>query len=102
MLVGQVKRKLIKGRVRAQRSSDNETANLCSRAVHATHELSKLMIECYATRVAADYNPAIRIDFSDAYDFKLNLVRVKDAADWPGKARAFSLTILAAWRQVDD
>lgn len=102
MLRGAVKKELLKGRERAQRASDNDTAELCSRAIYATHELSKMMTEGYATRVAADYHPEVKIDFSDAYDFTLNCVRVKDAADWPGKARAFLRTINSAWRQVND
>lgn len=102
VLVGAVKKALLKGRERAQRASDHDTAELCSRAVHAAHELSRMMTKGYATRVAADYNPEIKIDFTDAYDFTLNLVRVKDAADWPSKARIFLRTIFAAWKQVND
>jgi hypothetical protein len=97
-----VKKALLKGRDKAQRASDRETVELCSRAVYATHELSKMMTEGYATRVTADYYPEVKIDFTDAYDFTLNLVRVKDAADWPSRARVFLRTISAAWKQVND
>ncbi len=102
VLVGAVKKALLKGRERAQRASDHDTAELCSRAVHAAHELSKMMTEGYATRVTADYYPEMKIDFSDAYDFTLNFVRVKDAAAWPSKARVLLRTISTAWRQVND
>lgn len=102
VLVGAVKKALIKGRDRAQRASDPETAELCSRAVHATHLLSEMMTNGYATRVAADYHPEVKIDFADAYNFTLNFVRVKDAADWPGKARLMLRTITVAWRQVHE
>jgi len=102
MLTGPVKKALVKGRERAQRASDFETADLCSRAVNAIHILAEMMTDGYATRVAADYYPEVKIDFEDAYNFKLNLVRVKDAAEWPIKARGLLRTINAAWRQVHD
>lgn len=102
LLMGAVKKVLQNGRERAKRASDKDTVELCSRAIHAVHELSKMMTEGYASRVAADYNPEVKIDFSDAYDFTLNFVRVKEAAGWPNKARAFLQTINSAWRQVDD
>jgi hypothetical protein len=102
LLMGAVKKVLQNGRERAKRASDDDTVELCSRAIHAAHELSKMMTEGYASRVAADYNPEVKIDFSDAYDFTLNFVRVKEAAGWPNKARAFLRTINSAWRQVND
>lgn len=102
VLVGAVKKALAKGRERAQRASDSDTVELCNRAVSATHVLSEMMTNGYATRVAADYHPEVKIDFADAFDFTLNFVRVKEAADWPNKARMLLKSITFAWRQVHD
>lgn len=102
ILKGPVNKELAKGRDRAKRASDPNTSALCSRAMHAARVLSELMNSGYATRVAADYFPEVRIDFADSYDFTLNSVRVKEAAEWPNKARLLLHTITSAWRQVHD
>lgn len=99
---GPLHKVLSKGREQAKRESDPSTADLCSRAMNATHLLAALMTSGYATRVAADYDPEILIDFTDVFDFALNAVRVKEASDWPGKARAYLYTISSAWKQVHD
>lgn len=102
ILAGPVNKAIAKGRDRAKKVSDANTSVLCSRAMHATLVLSDLMKNGYATRVAADYFPEVRIDFADVYDFTLNSVRVKEAAEWPKKARILLHTITSAWRQVHD
>lgn len=100
VLEGAVKKELVKGRERALRADDPGTAELCSRAVRATILLSQLMTKGYASRVTADYNPEVKIDFADIYNFELNYVAVKAAALWPSEARMLLRTIDSAWRQV--
>ena len=102
VLRGAVKKEIQAGRSKAQKASDQDTVLVCNKAVAATEELAELMEKGYATRVTADYNPQIRIDFSDRHDFELNTVHVKRASEWPDKAQGLIKTISVAWRQLRD
>jgi len=101
VLRGTVRKELNKGRIRAQKTTDQETISACNRAVAATDALAEIMEEGYATRVAADYRPDLRIDFSDKHDFELNTIHVNRASEWPDRARGLITTITTAWKQID-
>lgn len=100
VLRGKVNRELTAGRSRALKTNDHDTVAACSRAVTAANQLADLMEAAYATRVAADYQPEIKIDFSNLYDFELNTVHVKRASEWPDKAGGLIRTITLAWKQL--
>jgi hypothetical protein len=101
LLRGTIKTELSNGRKKAVKAEDAETIEMCSRAINAVMELANLMEEGYATRVTADYTPGILIDFSTLHNFKLNTIFVKQAANWPAKARLLCTTIAVAWNQTN-
>lgn len=101
LLRGRIVAKLRQGGASARRLNDRRLDQLCKKAVHAASELSVLMEKGLATRVIADYHPEIPVDFSGSSRFELNSVDITEAHSWPSKARTFSETIQAAWKQIN-
>ena len=102
LLKGTVAERLKRAGKKTQRIGDSEGNILCRKAVSAAQGLSALMIEGYASRVVADYNPAILIVASGTDRFTLNNVSINSAHGWPTKTRQFTPIILRAWRLVDE
>ena len=102
LLTGQVMAKIKMQRARAARVRDNEAVEICNRAVASANELATLMRDAYAVRVTADYRPDIAVEPDDRGRFRLNLVPVTTAHEWPARAREFGRRITRAWRLVDD
>jgi len=102
LLTGQVLERIKRQRIRAARIGDSDAVNICLRAVASAHELATLMTEAYAVRVTADYEPGIPIVADDRGRFRLNLVLVTTAHDWPDRAREHGQRIKRAWSLTDD
>lgn len=95
-----VKNQLAKGAGKARRADDSALVSICSRAKSAAFELADLLEEGYTTRVVADYNPDIPVSFDGRSNFALNNISVEHAQTWPHRARAFTRSIVNAWRQI--
>ena len=100
-LRGAVRKKLQNGRSKAQRVGDHDLAATCARALSAATEIADLMEAASATRVVADYNPQIPVDFTGGR-FSLNNVRITDAHEWPKKADVWSSIIEKTWIQLGE
>jgi hypothetical protein len=98
LLSGAVADKISKVRRRAQKLGDAEATALCSKAIHAIHELSGLMKLGYSVRIVSDYRPDIRISESGIERFKIEYTDITTAHEWPHKSKQYSDIILRAWR----
>lgn len=102
VLRGAVKKKLQDGRKKAVRVSDTEVMGACSKAISAASEIASLMEMASATRVVADYNPHIPVNFMPNGRFSLNNINITDAHQWFHKADGWSSVIESAWSQLDE
>lgn len=96
-----VKKMLVKGKAKASKVNDVESMRLCERAVVAARDLSEIMKTGYATRVAADYFPEIKIVFAGGQNCSLNSVGSTEAQYWPRQSAAYVGTIVEAWNQIN-
>jgi hypothetical protein len=101
-LTGAVKKKLKSGQAKATKVGDHDVAAACSKAIHAAIEIAKLMQTASATRVVADYNPDIPVDFLGNGRFALNNINITDAHEWPLKADTLSNVIEKTWVQLGE
>jgi hypothetical protein len=100
VLNGTVLATLKKARNHAKRANDHSLDQLYARAISSTVDLAKIMQIAYATRVVADYNLEIVVDFFSMDRFALNKVDITTAHEWPNKANAYTPTIVNAWKQA--
>ena len=101
-LKGKIGDRFKKAKARASRIGDWELYDECERAKSAALQLAKLMQVSCATRVAADYNPGIKVIFNTHSGFELNSVAISDAYEWPQRADMFARKILQVWVQIND
>jgi hypothetical protein len=102
VLRGAVKKKLQDGRKKAIRVNDAEVVGACAKAISAASEIAKLMETASATRVVADYNPQIPVDFLPNGRFSLNNINITDAHQWFHKADGWSSVVESVWSQLDE
>lgn len=102
MLRKQIKRELSKQKDKALKIEDRELLRTLELSINAARSLATLMEEGRFARVAADYEPDIRVEFNGPDGFSLNSVSVEQAKAWPEKAEIWMNQILTAWRQVHD
>lgn len=102
ILTTSICRVLNQGRVRARKLGDMEMERRCHRAIKAARDLAHLMHESSATRVVADYQPEITVNFLHASRFSLNNVEITDAHQWPDRAAAWLHEIYGTWVQIND
>jgi hypothetical protein len=100
LLRGKVTEELKRGRSRAQRASDSELVTQCNRSIAAAAALAQIMDEGRMTRVTADYEPDVPVDFTTGSDFRLNTVPVSKARNWPSRAKPMLDSIASTWRQI--
>lgn len=101
VLTGQVRDRLRHGMKQASKAGDLPTVRQCSDAMDAAEELAKTLIEAYATRVVADYNAEILINFKGTQEYSLNEVSVEKAKAWPHRARTLARMVSSAWQQIN-
>lgn len=101
ILRGKVTQELKAGRTRAQKATDPDLVAQCGRAIAAAAELAKIMDEGRMTRVTADYEPTVAVDFSGGTNFKLNTISVSQARNWPLRASTLTKSISATWIQIN-
>lgn len=101
LLRGQISTVLSKGRKKAMKLQDQGLISQCSRASEAARNLANLMASGNATRVVADYQPEIPVNFSFSGRFTLNSVDITEAHQWPERAKAWAKEVENAWRQLD-
>ncbi|WP_234731321.1 hypothetical protein [Acidocella facilis] len=102
LLNGQIVEQIGRKRQRAAKLGDTAALQICSRAKQSAHDLAALMETAYATRVTADYHPEVIVEAETRGRFRLNLVSVTIAHDWPVKARENGERIKRAWRLSDE
>lgn len=89
------------GRVKAIKLGDQDTVNLCSRAISSTLSLAKLLKKGYSVRVAADYrHEEIPLEFFGTDSFSLNTTKIEDAGEWLHKAKFHLSSISNAWKAI--
>lgn len=102
LLRGKVRDRLAKGRRAAQRADDAPLVQACNVAIAAIAELASVLDKGRMTRVTADYQPEVAVDFSVGSNFTLNTVSVQLASEWPTRAEQLCRVVEAAWRQIGD
>lgn len=100
LLNGQVRAAISQGRVRASRTRDQQLEKDCYTAMTALRDLASLIVSSAATRVVADYSPAIVVDFNSGNNFSLAGVSIDEARRWPPKADALVTKIGSVWTQL--
>lgn len=101
VLLGNIVSTLKKGGRTASKNGDHALVTKIASAVSAANDLSNLMEAAYATRIAADYMPSIKVNFVGPGRFELQGISITDAHNWTARAATWCRVILDAWRQVD-
>lgn len=96
-----IAQKLHAERRKANKNRDYELLNLIFTAHRAIPEISKIIKEAYATRIVADYEPDILVDFKGGDRFSLNEVQITNAHEWYQRVSILTESLLAAWRQIN-
>ena len=81
--------------------SDKEFGKLESLAKGSIEELARLLESAYAVRVRADYQLEVRVKFRDG-GYSLAGTDIKEAANWPSRARFFRESLKNIWVQIGD
>ena len=101
ILTGQVVKKINNNRVRLQKIGDSDAVGICNRAKTSALELANMMKDAYAARVMADYEPDIPIVRDGRDRFRLNMIPVSTAHEWPNRAKEHCGRIRRAWDLTD-
>lgn len=99
LLKGAISKDLKTAMKRANRVGDYDLAKKINVGLWGASALAKLMEKAYAARVTADYESAIPVKFSNSSRFSLNSIDITDAHGWDEQVRAFTHSILDAWKQ---
>lgn len=98
MLTTSVHKELSRYRSKILKKQDSPSVEVINRGIAALSQLSSMMKVANATRVTADYNPAIRIEPLDQERFRLGTATIQDAHNWTDQAKTLTATIRRAWR----
>lgn len=86
---------------KAVRLSDTELVAQLDAASRAAIQASEIMKQAYATRVVADYEPSIAVQFSTEGRFSLSGVDITKAHNWQDSLSPLLANIISTWRQIN-
>lgn len=87
MLRGSVKDEIAKFRTSANRRRNQEQSRMANEAIAAIDALATLMEDANRLRVAADYNPNIKVVDQGGDRFTLVNTNITDAHQWPARTK---------------
>lgn len=102
LLTGEILKTIKTIRKRGLRFNDSETVLICNQAEASAHELARIMKKANYVRVAADYNPDIKVTPDSHGRFQLSFVTVTEAHEWPERTQHYGFRIKRAWDLLDD
>lgn len=101
LLGGQITKRLKQERNKARRAEDYVLYEMIQTSLRAVREMTRIIKDAYATRLVADYEPAVAVDFTGPERFSLNNVDITQAHEWQDKLSTLVSEIRSTWNQFD-
>ena len=101
-LRGSIQQRIRAIKTKAKRAGDPRLMQSCSVAKVAAEELASLLFKGYKTRVVADYEPDVSVQFAtSSHEFSLDTVSSSEAQSWPHRARYLMRSISEVLRSAE-